>query len=382
MSATTARPVFGHRHAGSSSRPGRTAVVAATLMLLVGVLSLASGPGAGAVTTAGRSTPACGLGLDAPDAAATIGHSFFVANSLGNSVTEVNGRTGACIAVFSGPTYGFSDPTAVVAVKHELIVANSDGTSSSLTEFTPGTTTATVLHGSGYALDDPVALAVSGTDLFVLDADAVVSEVDTTTGAAVTTFSGSKFAFDDPTSIAAASGKVFVVNAGDNSVTAITPATDSVSIISGSAFQFDFAVPDGLPVAPAAATYSGVLWVTSPATSTATEVSVATLGLLQVITNGNLAMPGPIVVGSKYVFTASPPSSSPMVSQIVRKTSTATWMMCNTNADYYFNDPQSLTVVGTSLWVVNEGGVSGVNGNVASLTEMNITTGALIQVVS
>jgi hypothetical protein len=71
-----------------------------------------------------------------------------------------------------------------------------------------------------------------------------------------------------------------------------------------------------------------------------------------------------------------------MVSQIVRKTSTATWMMCNTNADYYFNDPQSLTVVGTSLWVVNEGGVSGVNGNVASLTEMNINTGALIQVVS
>jgi hypothetical protein len=225
-------------------------------------------------------------------------------------------------------------------------------------------------------------MAVSGTDLFVLNADSVVSEINTSTGGPVTTFNGSSFAFNDPTSIAASNGKVFVVNPGNDSVTAFAPSTSVVSVISGSAFGFDFTVPAGVPVAPAAAAHSGVLWVTSPATSTVTEVDVKTLGLRQVVTNGNLAMPGPIVAGPEYVFTASPPSASPMITQIIRKTSVVTWMMCNTNANYSFNDPQSLAVVGTSLWIVNQGGVSGVNGNVASLTQMNVDSGALVRVVS
>ena len=168
----------------------------------------------------------------------------------------------------------------------------------------------------------------------------------------------------------------------DNSVTAFAPATGAVSIISGSAFQFDFTVPAGVPVAPAATTRSGVLWVTSPTTSTVTEVNVKTLGLRQVVTNGNLAKPGPVIANGEYVFTASPPGGSPMITQLIRKTSVVTWMMCNTNANYYFNDPQSLVIVGTSLWIVNEGGVAGVNGNIASLTQMNIDSGALVQVVS
>jgi hypothetical protein len=270
----------------------------------------------------------------------------------------------------------------MVSVGMTLFVANSDGTSSTLTEFVPTTATATVLGGSGYDLDNPIAMAVSGADLFVLNSDSVVSEVSTTTGDPVATFSGSKFAFNDPTSITAWDGEVFVVDSGSNSVTAFAPATDVVSIISGSEFQFDFTVAAGSPVAAAATTRAGVLWVTSPATSTVTEVKIRTLGLLQVITNGNLANPGPIVANSEYVFTSSPPGGSPMITQITRKTSVVNWMMCNTNANYYFNDPQSLVVVGESLWVVNEGGVSGENGNVASLTQMNVDSGALIQVVS
>ena len=383
MRETSATIVSGRHHACRWVRRTRPALRTGAVLLLAGGAFLAAGPGVAAAAGVGRSTtPSCGLGLDAPDAAAAIGHNFFVANSQGNSVTEVDGTTGACKAVFSGSTYKFHDPTAMVAVGSTLFVANDDGASSTLTEFRPSTTTATVLSGSSYALDDPLALAVSRGHLFVLDSDSVVSEVDASTGAAIATFSGSKFAFDDPTSIAASGSEVFVVDAGSDAVTAFAPATGVVSHISGPTFQFDFTVPSGTPVAPAAATKSGVLWVTSPATSTVTEIDVDTLGLRQVVTNSNLAMPGPILATSEYVFTASPPSTSPMISQITRKTSVVNWMMCNTNADYYFNDPQSLVVVGSSLWVVNEGGVSGVNGNVASLTQMDIDSGDLVRVVS
>ncbi len=375
--------VSGRFHSGVLRRHVRPVVSTGAALVLVGGAMLMTGGGFPGVAEAGPSTsPACSLGLDAPDAAAAVGHSFFVANSLGNSVTEVNGTTGACQKVFSGSTYGFDDPTAMVAAGSKVFVANSDGTSSTLTEFNPTSTTATVLSGPGYALDDPISMAVSGSDLFVLNADDLVSEVSTSTGDTVKNFSGSKFAFNDPTSIAASNGNVFVVDAGSNSITAFAPATGVVSIISGPTFQFHFTVTAGVPVVPEATTRSGVLWVTSPSWSTVTEVNAKTLGLLQVVTNGNLANPGPVVASSKYVFTSSPPGSSPMVSQITRKTSVVNWMMCNGNANYYYNDPQALVVVGGSLWVVNEGGVSGENGNVASLTQMNVASGALVQVES
>ena len=385
MRDTTAATASARHHTGLLFRHARPALRAGAVLFLASGALLATGPGVGGVADAATSsTPPCSLGLDAPDAAAAIGHNFFVANSLGNSVTEVNGKTGACVAVLSGSTYGFNDPTAMVAAGMKLFVANSDGTSSTLTKFKPTGTSATVLggSGSGYGLDDPISMAVSGSDLFVLNSDNVVSEVNTSTGGAVATFSGSKFAFSDPTSIAASGSKVFVVDAGSNSVTEFAPATGVVSIISGSEFQFDFTVTSDVPVVPEATARSGVLWVTSPESSTVTEIKVKNLALLQVVTNGNLANPGPIVATSEYVFTASPPGTSPMISQIIRKTSVVTWMMCNTNANYYYTDPQSLVVVGTSLWVVNEGGVSGENGNVASLTQMNVDSGALVRVVS
>ena len=162
----------------------------------------------------------------------------------------------------------------MVAVGQTLFVANSAGTSSTLTEFNPTSTCATVLSGSGYGLDDPVAMAVSGTDLFVLNSDNVVSEVNASTGAAVATFSGSKFAFSHPTSIAAWKGEVFVVEAGQQLGRRIRAGHRcGVGHLRTGIPGFDFTVPTDVPVAPAATTSSGVLWVTSTMTSTVTEVN-------------------------------------------------------------------------------------------------------------
>ena len=83
--------------------------------------------------------------------------------------------------------------------------------------------------------------------------------------------------------------------------------------------------------------------------------------------SGWLPMVGPITYGDDYLFTASPPGASPMVSQITTAPPTANWMMCNTNGPYVFNNPQALVVAGTNLWVVNEGG--------NSLTEMDTDSG-------
>ncbi len=87
----------------------------------------------------------------------------------------------------------------------------------------------------------------------------------------------------------------------------------------------------------------------------------------------NLPMVGPITYGDGYIFTVSPPGASPMVSQVVPSSATVSWMMCNTNGPYLFNNPEAAVVSGENLWIVNEGG--------NSLTEMDTDSGALIRTV-
>jgi hypothetical protein len=141
-----------------------------------------------------------------------------------------------------------------------------------------------------------------------------------------------------------------------------------VATLSDSSYGFD--QPTGI------AAHLGNLWVTNEAGQSLTELSASTGALIQVITSDDyyLPTPGPITYGDGYFFAASPPGSSPMITQITASTASVNWMMCNTNGPYDFNNPQSLVVAGADLWVVNEGGTS--------LTEMNARSGKLIATIS
>jgi hypothetical protein len=122
--------------------------------------------------------------------------------------------------------------------------------------------------------------------------------------------------------------------------------------------------------------------VTNETGQSVTEVEASTGGEVQVVPNTDdyLPTPGPIAYGDGYFFAASPPGSSPMITQLVPSNpASLPWMMCNTNGPYKFSNPQALAVFGTDLWVVNEGGAGSPKGN--SLTEMNASTGDLIKVV-
>ena len=135
-----------------------------------------------------------------------------------------------------------------------------------------------------------------------------------------------------------------------------------------SSSRYGFKHPSGVT------SHRTTVWVANESGGSVTVLSATTGAAIRVIRNSNLAMPGPITYGAGYVFTASPPGSSPMVSQVVAATSTVTWMMCNTNGPYRFDDPQAVVVAGSRLWVLNTGG--------NSLTLMSTTTGALISTIS
>jgi len=304
--------------------------------------------------------------FDAPTSVALVGADLFVTNGANNSVTEIKASDGSYVATISGKRFGFDSPVAIVAVGNDLFVANR--ANNSVTEFrASGRRHIRTIRGASYGFGDPIALASSGQDLFVLNGAGSITEVAVASGGLIGTASGPVFGFDDPTGFAVADGKVFVANSADNTVTVLNAANRAfIASLSGSPFEFN---------TPIGVAFDGTnVWVTNQADESVTEFSPATLDELNVLMSGNLPMVGPIAYGDGYVFTVSPPGASPMVSQITPSPATVTWMMCNTNGPYLFNDPQALVVAGTNLWVVNEGG--------NSLTEMDTDSGALIRTIA
>jgi YVTN family beta-propeller protein len=306
--------------------------------------------------------------FNAPTSAAVVGADLFVTNGLANSVTELKTVDGSYVARIHTKRFKFNHPTAITAVGPDLFVANGAG--NSVTEIAAaGRKRVRIISGPSYQFSDPIAFALSGTNLFVLNGTGSLTEIATGTGALVGTVSGPAFGFHQPTGIAVGGGKVFVANRAANTVTVVNAATRGlVAILSGASYSFN---------APTGVAFDGSnIWVTNQNADSVTELSASTLAALNVVVDTtNLPSVGPIIFGDEYIFTLSPPGSSPMVSQVtVSSPPSIPWMMCNTNGPYNFNNPQAAVANGTNLWIVNEGG--------NSLTEMDTDSGALIRTVS
>jgi DNA-binding beta-propeller fold protein YncE len=308
-----------------------------------------------------------GYNLDAPTAAALLGGDLFVANEAGNSVTVLNASTGASVATISGRSFAFDQPTAIIAAGRDLFVANGAG--NSLTEI-DGRSRSLVrtISGSQFRFSDPIALAANGGRVFVLSSSGPVTAVSAASGTLAGIASGSRFGFATPLDLAAAGDHLFVTNSADNSVTEVNDRTMAfMTKLAGPAFKF--ATPIG------AAVQGHDLWVTNQAGDSVTEIATKTDKPVRVVVDHtNLPTPGPITVGDGYVFTLSPPGSSPMVTQVTPDNGSVPWMMCNTNGPYLFDNPQAAIVSGSNLWVVSKGS--------SSLTEMNTDSGALIRTIS
>ena len=185
---------------------------------------------------------------------------------------------------------------------------------------------------------------------------------------------GKSFGFSEPEAIVSVGASLFVANLSGDSVTEINADTmKRTAIISAS--DFGLKSPSGLAV------YKGNVWVTNYGGGSVTEFSAATRHLFGVFHNGYLPDPGPITVGGGYLYAASPPGGSPMVTRINPGTypPPMPWMECDTNKpDPQFDNPQALIVVGTHLWVVDDGSDYYTGG---SLSEVDVSSGNWVRSV-
>jgi hypothetical protein len=122
------------RHASSVllGRFARRAIVIGGAVLAAG--SLASPPGLAAPSPAVLSgVHVFGWGFNSPASIASDGTHVWVANTDGNSVTELSARTGRLVQVISASRYKFGSPAAIASDGTSVWVANAAG--QSVTEF-------------------------------------------------------------------------------------------------------------------------------------------------------------------------------------------------------------------------------------------------------
>ncbi len=331
----------------------------------------------------------------------------------------LGGTTSAAVARIAPPLPHFDAPSALAATATSLWVANA--ANSSLTLLSPTGTVRAVLKGAPLGITTPIALAVAGPHLWVANASSGIVELNATSGALVRKLTAPSDHLIAPRSLVVSSGNLWVADSGANALTELNASSGAlIRIVANTATQVRF----DDPVAMATPSIPGTLWVASEAngevtevsTSTGavlktittpadglmqpsgialsggsvfvadaggnqlTELSAATGALIQIITNSSLNQnygfnaPGPMTAWGGFVYVASPPGSSPMVTQLDPGTGNGNWMMCNTNYAFHFSGPSALQVLGQNLFVANA------SNN--TVTEMNATTGVLVQDLS
>jgi outer membrane protein assembly factor BamB len=176
-------------------------------------------------------------GFAGPTGIAVDGGHIWVSNAAasvahGGSVTELDASTGRWMRTLSGGSYGFNRPNAIAVGDGDIWVASITGYSVTELDASTGHWVRTLTLGAGDLT--PVALAVDGPDVWVLNGDngvgaGSVTELDASTARLVRTLRGK--GYSTPSAIAVDGRSLWVAslsykeNAKGSSATAVPTLT-------------------------------------------------------------------------------------------------------------------------------------------------------------
>jgi outer membrane protein assembly factor BamB len=355
----------------------RGVLFAAVVGLAAGVLVIGSSTRNSASASTFRASE-----FDAPSGLAFASGHLWVANLAGNSVTEIDPSAGTWIRTLSARRYGFNAPIAIASSGSDLFVVNKKG---SVTEIraSDGVLIRT-MSGPRFGFIEPVALAIAGHTVFVVNAGrpsaaltgtGSVTEIDANTGRVLRRVSGASFGFDDPVALTISGPHGFVADEANNSVTEFNTTSGALlHVIANQGLNG----PDGI------AEGDGHIWVADAKSNAATEIDAETGAVIATVNDADgqygFGSPSVAIASGGSVFIASPYGTSPMVTRLSAATSAPSWFMCNTNGPYYFSLLSALAVSGDHLWAASRSGANSKTpgARTGSLTELNAVTGKLI----
>lgn len=344
-------------------RPARSLLAACAALGLAGALAL---PATASATERGGAT-LVPVGLDRPFAVTTDRGDVFVVNQGADDIVELAPQattppTATVVRTVQGASYRFRHPVAIAADGPDVFVVNRG---SSVTELAAATgALVRVVRGGAYDFSGPSAIAIHRGDVYVTDAvgDAV-TEFSASTGDLVKVVSAASAPadhLDDPVALAFAGAELWVVSeAGGQASDAGLGAVTELSAATLARKRVVDATADGL-VQPDGVSFDGThLWVTDGGGYQVTELD-ADGDLDQVVTDSSLDQnygfnhPSATVASGGEVYTVSPPGSSPMVTQITASTAEGNWFECDTNSpDPDFVYPTGIAVAAGSIWVTS-----------------------------
>jgi hypothetical protein len=261
----------------------------------------AGGQGPGSVTEFATSTGklvrvVAGAAFDftEPVALATNGVDVWVAdqdNTGASSITEFAAATGKLVRVINAAAYDFEQLQDVIVNKSDVWVSSYD--TNSVTEINAATgSLVRVLSGSTSKFDGPHGMAAQGHDLWITSTyvgTGSVTEVDTSTGAWVNTYSSSSpatgYEFGGPTAIAIKKPDAWVFSpqggSGEHGALTGLKLSDGSAVAATSGTQYNFnEVPT---TAGVVATNGKYVWITEKLDNTVAEFSATTGAFLQMI---------------------------------------------------------------------------------------------------
>jgi DNA-binding beta-propeller fold protein YncE len=303
-----------------------------------------------------QSIPVANYKFDEPDAVSSNGTDVFVANVLGNSVTELNASKGTLVQVMSGSSYKFDYPVAVSAYGPYAWVANAQG--NSVTEINASTGAAVQVISSH--IDHPVSISSDGTHVWVANFDNnTVTELSATTGALVQVISTVSDQIYEPLSVSSDGTHVWVVNT-EYGVTELSASTGAYVSYLGEE-QYGFSSAD------AVSSDGTHVWVANDGNSVVTEIDASTAALVAGVSD-DISDPLAVSSDGTDVWVVNAGNT---VAEISATTGKAIALL--SSSAYVFSHPLAISADGTDVWVANS------TGN--SVTEIDAATRAIVRVI-
>lgn len=281
-----------------------------------------------------------------PDAIAVSGSHAWVANLLGNSVTELNVSDGSLVRVINAKADEFHRPTGIAVSGSHVWVTNSNE------ELGMGTT--------GY----PLAKYSSVTELNMSD------------GSLVRVVNAKADRLLQPGPIAIGGAHVWVVNA--NSGGAMNALVE-LNASNGSLVRVFKGTTDGLNGPLGIATSDSRVWITC--SNSITELNARNGSLVRIIDAraDGLIAPDGIAVGGRHVWIANIRQGKNSITELNASNGSLVRVI-SAKADR-FNGLLGITANSSNVWVTNGNGYEdGTNTN--SITELNVRDGALVRVIN
>jgi serine/threonine-protein kinase len=344
------------RERGPGRRRGKTRAVwgagAAAAVAAAGALTFALWPASPAplppVTS--RELAGSSYGFSSPNAVVLAGSRIWVANSAGNSVTELNASTGSVIRILDGASYQFDYPISFAPDGADLWVVNAFG--NSMTELNVGTgSLVRIVKGTSYGFNNPEAVTADGTHIWVGNDGLVngspegnsVTELNASDGSLVRVVKGAPDEFGSPAAMAAAGNHIWVGNYDGTTMAELNASDGSlVRMLEGPSYGFN---------EPHSFAYDGTnLWVANPNGGSVTELNPDDGSLVRVLKGAQYGFKTPdgITFDGTHLWVADTHADAVME----LNASDGSLVRTIRGASYGFGKPAGVAVSGTHIWVL------------------------------